>query len=320
MYSLLENISEQRLANIIAGADEIQARFKDLLRNGLLKFAQNIDSQTDLLKRRLIDCQAPGLASMVSALTKIDYTSDIWKDVFVSSLSQIYMTASALKNIQQLDTQWQNELLVLAGVSYPQHQVFECSPVTDVWLVLAVTTEPFNSMILKRTWLYGQNSKRFAVYVQYFMDKSRDDFEVQIGSSLHSSLYFYEGIHSMRVLFKSFYVTNSAFAPQAYSGIDFALKIYRKALTDNPFMQVIPLILCDVQLAKKDGKFYLADSNNSAFPLMLNDVQKLNLLTYTCGRSFSCFVLLNQFYFKILSVWADNLYYFLDYEINRKNN
>lgn len=316
MFNLIENISDQRLENIIAGADEVKARLKDFLRNGLLRLAQNVDEQTDLLRRRLIDCQAPGLASMITMLTKIDFSSDFWKEQFVSTLSQVYMTASALKNIKNLEPVWQNEILMLSGVSFPQQQVFLNKPIKDIWLVLATTREPYNSMTVKKTWLIGQYSNRFAVHVQFLANNYSDEFKVTPGNSVEANFYFYDGIHSMRVLFKNFAIIRSAFSPKAFSGIDTATRIFRRALTDNPFMQFIPLILTDVFLSKINGKLYLIDSKNRAISLSINSFEKLNLLTYTGGKSFSCFVFVYQYYCRILSVWADDRFYTLDYEIN----
>ncbi|MCQ2249756.1 MAG: hypothetical protein MJZ66_01465 [Bacteroidales bacterium] len=305
-------ISEQRLSNIQAAAYEIKTRLRDFLRSGLFRMASNIDESTGQLRRRLIDNQAPGLASMLASLSQIPMDSPFWKQQFLASVSRIYMLASAISNIESLAPEWQVEVLMLSGVSYPQAEVLKTQPVADSWMCLAATKSAFNSMTMIRTWFVGNRCRKFACNVEYVAGTHHITTTLSNGSCYQSSFYYYPGIHSMRVLYSKIDRMYQPFVPQAYSGIDVAISICRRAFADNPFMLDIPLIISGLRISKTDdGRLLLADRGLNVFPLMLGYSNSAMLLACTGGQEFSAFVVFHEFYCEVVSFWADGKYYVL---------
>lgn len=315
MYSLIQNISEQRLFNIKAAASEIEVRLRDFLRNGLFRLVDNILDNTEQLRRRLIDNQAPGLAAMFTSLANIDFSSVYWKQQLVSSISRIFTISQAVKNIESLPADWQNEILALTGVSFPQQEVAKSDPVSDIWLALAVRKEVFNSMTMVNTWYFGKTSRRFACNVE-FVAGNHIVTSVTPGAYYESRFHYFPGIHSMRVVSQSHVRINTSFAPQAFNGLKNALRICRRAFSDNPFMTDIPLIMSGLRLARRDGALYLADSDNLVFPIRISDDCGVMLLSYTGGRPFSAFVVFHDYFCEIISIWADGKYYVLNDDID----
>jgi len=308
---LSDIISEQRLGNIKAAAYEIQVRLRDFLRGGLFRIASNVMESTEQLRRRLIDNQAPGLASMMASLHDLPVDSTFWKQQFVSSVSRIYMLASAICNIESLPPEWQLEVLMLSGVSYPQAEVLSTEAVSDSWMCLAATRSTFNSMVMTRTWFVGQKSRRFACNVEFVAGTHHITTTLSNGGCYSADFHFYPGIHSMRVLYQQICRMYQVFVPQAYSGIDTALAICRRAFADNPFMLDIPLIVCGLRIARIDNLLYIADAGCRVFPIKYSSDAYPRLLAYTGGQEFSAFLVFHEFYCEIVSLWADGKYYVL---------
>ncbi len=307
-------ISGQRLSNIQAAANDLQVRLRDFLRSGLFRMAGNVEQSTEQLRRRLIDNQAPGLASMLASLQEVPMDSPFWKQQFVSSVSRIYMLASAIANISSLSPEWQTEVLVLAGVSVPQAMVQRQSPVDDNWMCLSATKSAYNSMTMIRTWFVGQRCRRFACNVEYVAGSHHITTMLSPGGCYRSAFYYYPGIHQMRVVYNSIDRNHQVFVPQAYSGIDAAMKICRRAFADNPFMLDIPLIVSGLRISKDADSLYLTDTRQNVFPLMTGYEARATLLACTGGMEFSAFVIFSEFYCRISSLWVDGKYYVLSNE------
>ncbi len=305
-----KRVSTERLNNIIAGADFLISKLKDFLRMGLY----NIENQKEEISqvcRRLIDFQAQGLATMTSKLAELDFNSDNWKYKITSIITKIYLICNGIKTINQQPTNWQYELLTLAGVTTPQQQIFNNQPVTDLWFVLACQHGQTNEISYKKTWFIGKKSNRIAFFIQYFKDSKYQETIFIPGTYVNADFYFYPGIHSMRVLYKNKDITQDFFSPKAYSGINKVIKIYKKALTDNPFMDNIPLIITDVFIVCKNGKYALADMDKNIIYLINNKLKTAKILSATGNNFFSCFVNLKDFEVEIISIWANNSYYFI---------
>ncbi len=314
MFSLLENISEQRLKNIQAAAYEIQVRLRDALRSGLFRIASAVLENTESLRRRLIDNQAPGLASMIARLSDIQPESRFWKREFVGSITRIYMLSQAISRITSLSPEWQNEVLILAGVSYPQAEVLAANGVQDTWLCLAATQSPFNSMTMVRTWFVGRASRRLACNIEYMAGGHHIASMLSPGTCYNATFHFFPGIHSMRVLHEGISKSWQPFAPQAYQGIDVALRICRRAFADNPFMQDIPLIMSGLRISKSGDELSIVDSGCRAFPVVISYRGASLMLSCTGGREFSAFVVFHENFCEIISVWADGRYFVINNE------
>lgn len=317
MFSLLENISEQRLSNIQAAAYEIQVRLRDALRSGLFRMASDVLGNTELLRRRLIDNQAPGLASMLARLSELNTDSIYWKREFVGAVSRIYMLSTAIGNIKNLDTVWQNEVLMLAGVSFPQAEVSQSDAVNDVWLCLAATRSSFNSMTMIRTWFVGRASRRIACNIEYVAGTHHIASMLSPGTCYNSAFHFFPGIHSMRIIHDGIGKSWQVFAPQAYQGLDVALRICRRAFSDNPFMLDIPLIMSGLRIARTDSGLSIVDSALRSFPLEVSADGGQLLLSCTGGQEFSAFVFFHQNYCELASVWANGKYFVIYNESDR---
>lgn len=317
MYSLLQNISDQRLRNIQAAAYEIQVRLRDALRGGLFRIASGVLDSTEALRRRLIDNQAPGLASMIARLSDLDSDSRFWKREFVGSIARIYMIASAICNIETLPVEWQNELLMLSGVSFPQAEVLAADGIQDTWLCLAATKSSFNSMTMIRTWFVGRACRRLACAIEYVAGTHHMTSMLSPGTCYNSRFYFFPGIHSMRVLHNGISKSLQAFAPRAYEGLDTAFRICRRAFSDNPFMSDIPLVMSGLRLARHDGQLHLADSLLRSFPILISGRGEALLLSCTGGAVFSAFVVFHENFCEIVSVWAGGKYYVINNDPDR---
>lgn len=307
-------VSIQRLQNIKAAAQEVRLRIADFLRSGLFRIVEKMDESTELLRRRCIDNQAPGIAAILGNLSLIGMDSPYWKQQLVASVSRIYMLTSAICNYDTLPAEWQSEVLSLSGVSFPQAMVMQGDAVSDTWMCLAATKEVFNSITMIKTWFVGDKSNRMACCVEYMQGTSHIATMLSPGNCYKADFHYYPGIHSIRVIYPNIQPLYSKFAPKAFAGVATAVSICRKALQHNPFMQDIPLIVSGLRLSRMEGRYLIADNGLNAFPIEISESDGARLLAATGGGVFSAFVIFHEFCCEIVSFWASGKYYVLGNE------
>ncbi|MCQ2973530.1 MAG: hypothetical protein MJ211_01820 [Bacteroidales bacterium] len=315
---LWPTISLVRLNNMVAGAIDFKLRLTDWLRMGFINISENIDNFIGPAIERLVDAQLVGFVNILSEIVDYDFSDDVYKYLLTNKFVYLYTLCDSLINIKNLSPEWQTEILVIAGVNVSKADILKFQPVNDLWMVLAVENNKikFNNISKKTVWLVGCTSKKIACNIQFYKSDFHDEFNLNSGTYITSDFYFYRGIHSMRVLAPKWNFSNSSFAPNAFNGINIALKIFRKIVSENPFISQIPLIVSGLIFGLRNNKYCVSDVDNNVMPLQITENEVINLLCFTAGKPFSAFVFINEYFWKILSIWSDSGFYSLNYEMS----
>lgn len=310
MYSLADKISPQRLKNVKDAASEIQVRFRDWLKKGFYYVSTDQDGTIDELCRRLVDMQSPGLAAMVSALEDISISDWHGKEIMLTEVSRLYMLASAIENYDNLSAEWKDEVLSMAGVWYPKQQVTELPPISDNWMCLAITKEKFNSFTMERTWLTGSNTGRIGCIVEYYKGNHNNIMRYKPGYWYQADVYYYPGVRSFRVLMGNYRHVNGYISPKAFMGVEKALSIYRRVVSENPFIPFVPLIVSGLHWALSGDKLMISGDGN--YEVETSNTQRDTMLVVAGGCEFSAFVLFGRYTCKVVGIWTGGSYYFFN--------
>lgn len=305
-----------RHQKVLGGIEDLQIWMKDLIRNGLLNVPEKAYSLFDPMARRMVDAQASGLAGRLRGLQDIDYYAEDWKHKLTDKLGKLYLLAESYKNLENLPAGWQTEICTQIGFPQSKEEVMSGEPVADQWLVLHTRSSKVNDLRTETVWLYGQSSRRAAIYLLFVTPGALPEFNLLPGSCYQGELYFYRGIGALRALPKGLQRVNENPLPSFCPNLEAATREYRTAVQANPFAEEVPLLVENVRLVKSGNRPYLQDAEGAAVPVRLDESVRIDILAITGGKPFSAFLLADAASWELKTIWYQSDYYFWKDELN----
>ncbi|NLR60606.1 SWIM zinc finger family protein [Chitinophaga polysaccharea] len=194
---------QARQQKVADGTDELLRWIKHLVRNGILDLPEKDFSFFENMIRRMVDAQAPGLAAMMRELADISYFHDGWQTVFLHQLLRIYLVIQGYRHQDQLPAALQQDLRTLIGFSQSQEELKAQTGIIDTWQVLGKQTSEEDKLVIERYWLYGINSRRSALILQFFVrGQQAAATSLTPGTCLKAELVYYPSAAPLRALIK----------------------------------------------------------------------------------------------------------------------
>ncbi|MCB0080629.1 MAG: SWIM zinc finger family protein, partial [Caldilineaceae bacterium] len=107
--------ADARAAKVAAGIDELHTWLKDLVRAGFAEAQTQPHHYWQQMAARLIDAQAPGLATQVQALGSIALSGTGWAAKLTAALGRLFLLLEAYQRIDDLPATLQQDILSLIG-------------------------------------------------------------------------------------------------------------------------------------------------------------------------------------------------------------
>lgn len=308
--------AEARNKKVHEGIAELQVWIKDLIRGGLLQVPENAYTFWQNPAKRLIDAQAPGLSNMVKQLGTINYFNDGWQLPLLDKLTRIYLVTEAYKQIEHHDTEaTKEEIKSIIGFASSKEDILQQAGEQDEWIVLSRTLESLDQLTMERNWLYGTQTQRFALVLQYFTKGQLPSLTLATGSKINAALCFYNGINPVRALIKNIDTTHTTPEPRGYANLKEAFDAYNQAVATNPFLEEQPCIINQVRFSKQVNQNWLQDEAGDAVICTLTPQAEAKLLAASGGRKITVFGLLNEERIEPLSFWIGEKYISLGHAI-----
>ena len=299
-----------RHKKVLNGIDDLQVWIKDLLRNGLLNVPERAYTLFDGIARRMVDAQASGLANRLRTIQEIDFYNESWKYKLTDQLGKLYLLSESYKNLEKQSEEWQYEIRTQIGYPQAKEEVLAGEAVADQWMVLHKRSRKVNELNTETYWLYGHQSRRFAIYLNFITPGSLPEVNLVPGSVYEGDLCFYKGVNALRALFKTSELSGNTFAPTFCKDLEEATARYRESLQQNPFTEDLPILVENLRLAAKGNLLYLQDVHNKLIPVKVEDTTRIDILSVTGGKPFSAFLLANDISWELNSIWYQSDYYF----------
>ena len=300
--------ADARAKKVSDGIEDLQTWVKDLVRNGLLDVPAQAYNFWQNPARRMVDAQAPGLAGMVRGLGGINFYGADWQYDLLSRLSRIYLSSEAYKNIDTLPDDWKDEIKTLAGFQQSKEDLISQKGVEDNWLVLARTYSDEEQLTVERNWLYGLNTKRWALILQFYAKAQVPELNLMPGTAVKAELVFYKGVTPVRALMKTQHNVAGFGEPLFTENFEGAFEQFSAAVAANPFTEKVPVLIKNVQFKKINDKCYFTDSTGGTVLALSLAGRDLQLLAITGGKPCHMFLLGNETTFEPLGVWVNNKY------------
>ena len=181
----------------------------------------------------------------------------------------------------------------------PDRDEVEAGPdrVTDLWLTLGVSHAEEDRLWRRRVWLYGQDSGRLALLLDFSHGSRQFEHPFAPGDRARMTLAFYPGSAPLRALVVGTPEPAEALpSPVPQSGMRLALPLalplalddgflrVARALAVNPWQLPLPLIFSGARLCRRDGSWLLLADAGHVLPLDMTDAEAWELLAASGGH------------------------------------
>ncbi|MFF2811753.1 SWIM zinc finger family protein [Streptomyces sp. NPDC058000] len=280
--------AERRLQRIGAGVTELEQRLEDLLHSGLTTTGHTggapsptgadgaagggRDSWNETAAR-MVDAQAPGLASRVRELGSLAASGADWPSRLLAECALLHLLDQGFLGIERLPAPLAATVRTRVGLTTEAAEVRsgpDTVTVRDRWLVLAQQDAEEGALTTRRIFLRGERTGRMALHLSFGGAHRPLDVTLPPGLLLDADLAYYPGARPLRVALGE---RHSPAAPGPIPpgcGIDAALAAYGHALRDDPWLDAWPVVLTDVVPIPggAGGDWQLADADGeSALPV-----------------------------------------------------
>ncbi|MER7519966.1 SWIM zinc finger family protein [Streptomyces sp. NPDC126499] len=254
--------SERRAARITAGAQELERRLADLLRGGLASAETAGYGLWEETAARMVDAQAPGLASRVRELGAIPGSGAGWPVRLLEECALTHLLDRAWLSTDRLPGPLAATVRSRVGLSAPP----EGPVVRDGWLVLAQYDSADGRLTTRRVWLHGRTSGRTALLLSFGAAGRAPELALPVGSVLDAALRPYEGGGGLRAELVERFGLSPSTAPPSGTSLADALAAYGRVLKEDPWLDTWPVTLSGVVPARADHGWQLADAGGAEPP------------------------------------------------------
>lgn len=303
----------EREAKVKAGIQELELWLKDLIRQGLTVSQGQKYSFWDTPAARMVDAQAPGLARMLREMANIPASGAAWQERLLEKLSLLHLVIEGYKNIENLPLANQQDIRSLIGWTQNQEELLNQPGVFDNWLILGqmVENDPLTPMLkIQRIWLKGQETKQFALILNFVFGNQPIDTSFISGTTLPAELVFFPGAFPLRALVKNrqpFISTNEV---KLFSNILEFTNSYTIALAQNPWLERFPCAIENLVLLPKDEEWLFCDE--LGYELNISKTySSWMLLAISGGHPIKVFGEWYKDRILPLSVWVENQVYLI---------
>lgn len=191
---------DERVARMRAGLVELLRWLDDRARGGLSDPALARYSTWDALAARLVDAQVGGLANRVRRIAGLVGNGVDWHRRVAEELGMLWVLANGGLNLAQLPTDLADSVALALGWQVRTATVLDGVPDTDLWYVAGRSDTREDRIEVRRVWLRGQNSERWAMVLSFAAYRQSLDASLTVGSTIHADLFRYPGRLGLRAI------------------------------------------------------------------------------------------------------------------------
>ena len=262
--------AEQRAARVAAGLDDLERWLRDQVRGGLAGAELEGYARFEQPAARLVDAQAPALASSVRRLASVAGSPDR----LLTELGLLRLLVAGYRGIDRLPTDLAATVRSRVGFPVATDDVLAGPRVRDVWAVVAVSETFDERLTVRRSWLFGTATGRPALVLTFVAPGQSVPADLVLGTAVDADLCFYPGAVPLRAIVALRHASPTSFpTPPGAVDVSACLASYAKALAAEPWLERWPVVLADVMVAAdgapagRAGRWYLLDGAGEALPI-----------------------------------------------------
>ncbi len=296
---------EKRSGRIDEGVTMLQEVLEDMLRHGLAQDELRNPETWNNLERRLIDCQAGGLAAAVRMIGELPFHHPHWEEAMLRQMGNLGLLLHTYTHRDALNPDLKSEVEQRVGWNVDKTDILAGEGVQDLWFIGGQERVTRENLLRSSTWLFGTRSGRHATLLQFTQLPARPKETWTVGQQLETQLFFYPGVLPDRALTLAPLPAASPAPPPSDQGgsIEDMLSDFASILAQNPWRKRMPYRIV-LQPVFQGNQEYLMDLNGKALPWKSRKMQ-VDQLTCICGgHPVPMCVLWNGAELEVLSAFA----------------
>ena len=155
--------AQRRAERVEAGLEELDRWLADQVRQGIAGASRGGYAHWDRMASRLVDAQAPALASTVRRLASVATSPDR----LLTELSLIRLLVAGNRRADQLPADLAATVRARIGFPIATDDVLAGPRVRDEWAVVGVRDDGDERLMVRRFWLYGVATNRPALVLSF---------------------------------------------------------------------------------------------------------------------------------------------------------
>jgi hypothetical protein len=260
----------KRHANVLAGIEQLEIWMADLVRQGLGRLPNEDPELWDTQARRLVDAQAPGLASRIRSIGSRVGIGDAWMQRVLGDLGRLALLTHAYRRLDALSPPLRDDVRRWVGFTLDKDEVLaRGEAVDDDWVVASASIDDDERLRMRRAWLVGKQSARVALILDVAAGSTPFQHTLVTASAFRARLVFWPSSRPERALLaeRLSTPTRDFAAPHARS-IAAALDEYASGLARDPWLERTLFVLENVVIARAAAPvWYAVDASGASLRL-----------------------------------------------------
>lgn len=299
---------QARQQKVESGMEEMERWIKDIVRNGIINIPEKDAAFFENIAKRMVDAQAPGLANMVRKMGDINFYAEGWQTLFTDQLLRIYLVLTGFKNRESLNEMLLQDIRSFIGFTQNQEELKSQSGITDTWLVLAKQSEEQDAVTTEKYWLFGAQSRRYALVLQFIVRGQGLQYNLTAGMSIQAELVFFPSAVPLRAIIKQ---QMTASPGESFPGLEnwtTVIEVETELNSLQPFHDERPFVIQQLKPIQQDNNWWLQDSNNRIMRIKDGFPAIWKLLSLSGGLSLNMAVIGKEETYEPVGVWLENEY------------
>jgi hypothetical protein len=265
----------QRLERVRGGIEAFDLWMQDLVRHGLGSIDGAGQGPWEAQAARLVDAQAPALASRVRGLGYVPRATAEWADDLLAELGRLALLTEGFHRLDRLPEPLRADVRQLVGWTIREDEVVAGGDlVDDEWVVLGQATDEDERFRTQRTYLKGVRDARLAMVLQFAAGTEPFSDTIVPATRFEAVLAFWPGAVPLRALMherRGAAVSWDGRLPGSSTFSAFLTEV-ATALARQPWLTRLPCVVCDVVPAcESERAWWLIDRERAALPLAGRD-------------------------------------------------
>jgi len=274
----------RRAARVAAGLEELDQWLRDQIRTGLAGIDRAGYGHFDQAAARMVDAQAPGVASTLRRLPAVAASGEGWPGRLVEEYARLRLLIVAHRRLGELAEPLAATVRSYVGYLVSREEVLARAPVHDRWAVLGLRDAKEERLTTRRVWLHGLGSGRAALVLTFAAAGQRLDASLVPGTTVEADLHFYPGAMPLRALVGRRRSEPGPFTGPAGGTVADALAGYAAALAADPWLLRWPVLIAAAVPVPGEPTWHLVDDAADALPLASRPEDLWRLLAVSGGH------------------------------------
>ncbi len=271
---------DERVERMHAGLTELDRWLDDRMRTGLADPALARYSTWDQLASRLVDAQAGSLANRIRRLAGLVGASPDWHSDVLAELGLLHLLSQAARRLGSLPGPLADTVATTVGWQVRQSDILDGVPDTDEWVVAGRSDNREDRIEVRRHWLRGTNSGRWALVLSFAAYRQSLDTSLVVGTSVHADLHRYPG-PALRAIVGRHYDDAAVVARPVALDVAGACDEIGSMLVGEPWLDRVPTTV-RAAVAQAGANWVLTD-DTGCLPLLAGTPMGM-LLTVSSGE------------------------------------